>query len=116
MRKLWFSAAGLAGFAAVALAALGAHAPLDAREMVQSVAQILGWHAPALLAFGVWNDARGRAVAALMLPGLVLFSGAVLFRAFTGVSPGPIAPIGGFALMAGWLVLAALALRTPPRA
>jgi uncharacterized membrane protein YgdD (TMEM256/DUF423 family) len=113
MQRLWFIAAGLSGCAAVALAAMAAHAPLDARDMVQSVAMILGWHAPALLAFGVWNDPRGKAVAALMLPGLVLFSGAVLWRAFMGVSPGPIAPLGGFALMAGWLVLVALALRTP---
>lgn len=115
MQRLWFSAAGLSGCAAVALAAIAAHAPLEAREMVQSVAMVLGWHAPALLAFGVWNDARGKAVAALMLPGLVLFAGAVLFRAFTGVSPGPVAPLGGFALMAGWLVLVALALRVPPK-
>jgi len=115
MQKLWFSAAGLAGAAAVALAALAAHAPIEARDMVRAVAMILGWHAPTLLAFGIWNDPRGRAVAALMLPGLVLFCGAVLLRAFTGVSAGPVAPLGGFALIAAWLVLVPLALRGRPR-
>lgn len=109
MQKLWFSAAGVAGCAAVALAAMAAHAPLDARDMVQSVAMVLGWHAPALLALGVWNDRRGHWVGALLLPGAALFAGAVLWRAFMGVSPGPIAPIGGFAMMAGWLLLAAFA-------
>jgi len=42
---------------------------------------------------------------------LLLFGGAVLTRAFTGVSLGWTAPAGGILLMAGWLLVAATALR-----
>ena len=70
--------------------------------------------APALLALGVWNSPRSRVLAALLLPGLLLFAGGVLFRAFAGVSPGPVAPLGGVALIAGWLMLVVLAWRHRP--
>jgi uncharacterized membrane protein YgdD (TMEM256/DUF423 family) len=103
-------AAGLFGAAAVALAALAAHADLAARGMVQSVATILGWHAPALLALALWNG-RGGAAAGLLLAGACLFSGAVLLRAFADLSLGPVAPIGGVLMMAGWLWLAVAAWR-----
>ncbi|MCU0945701.1 MAG: DUF423 domain-containing protein [Rubritepida sp.] len=111
MQRLWFVSAGLAGCAAVALAAIGAHVAGEARGMVDSVAMILGWHAPALLGLGLWNTRGGHAAAALMLAGVVLFGGAVLLRAFGGISLGPVAPIGGFAMMAGWLAVAVAALR-----
>jgi uncharacterized membrane protein YgdD (TMEM256/DUF423 family) len=111
MQRIWFLSAGLAGCAAVALAAIGAHAAGEARGMVDSVAMILGWHAPALLALGVWNARGGHVAASLMLAGVTLFAGAVLLRAFAGVSLGPVAPIGGFAMLAGWLALGVVALR-----
>ncbi|MFN3447400.1 MAG: DUF423 domain-containing protein [Roseococcus sp.] len=111
MQRVWISAAGLFGAAAVALAALAAHAELAARGMVQNVAMILGWHAPALLALALWNRRGGHAAAALLLAGGVLFAGAVLLRAFADVSLGPVAPIGGFLMIAGWLWLALAAWR-----
>ena len=46
-----------------------------------------------------------------MAAGLFLFSAAVLMRVFTGVSLGPVAPIGGLAMMGGWLWLGVVALR-----
>jgi uncharacterized membrane protein YgdD (TMEM256/DUF423 family) len=111
LQRLWLLAAGLAGCAAVALAAIGAHAAGEARPMVEGVATLLGWHAPALLALGVWNARGGHVAAALMLAGVALFAAAVLLRAFAGISLGPVAPMGGFAMMAGWLALALAALR-----
>jgi uncharacterized membrane protein YgdD (TMEM256/DUF423 family) len=109
MQRFWFSAAGLCGALAVGLAAIAAHVALDSRAMVQNVAMLLGWHAPALIGLALWQ--RGAWVAALLLAGLALFSGAVLIRAFLGVSLGPVAPIGGMTMMAGWLLLAMIAWR-----
>jgi uncharacterized membrane protein YgdD (TMEM256/DUF423 family) len=109
MQRIWFSAAGLCGALAVGLAAIAAHVALDSRAMVQSVAMLLGWHAPAFIGLGLWG--RGGLVAAVLLTGLTLFSGAVLIRAFLGVSLGPVAPIGGMTMIAGWLLLAVLAWR-----
>jgi len=111
MQRLCFSLAGVSGLLAVALAAVGAHLPLEAPEMVRSVAMLLGWHAPALIALGVWNRRQGFLVAAVLVLGLAIFSGAVLYRASTGVSLGPVAPTGGMILMGGWALLAALAWR-----
>lgn len=110
MQRFCLVAAGLAGCAAVALAALGAHVAGAARPMVDSVAMLLGWHAPALLALGVWGGRAARWPAALLAAGLVLFAGAVLLRAFAELSLGPVAPVGGALLMAGWLAVAAAAL------
>ncbi|MBS7789640.1 DUF423 domain-containing protein [Roseococcus sp. SDR] len=109
MQRFWFSAAGLCGALAVALAAIAAHADLESRGMVQNVAMLLGWHAPAFIGLGLWG--RGAAVASVLLAGLALFSGAVLIRAFAGVSLGPVAPIGGMTMIGGWLLLAILAWR-----
>ena len=104
MQRIWFGAAGLCGALAVGLSAMGAHVALESRAMVQSVAMLLGWHAPALLALGLWP--RGGLVAGVLVAGLALFSGAVLLRALTGISLGPVAPLGGMTLIAGWLLLA----------
>jgi len=111
MQRFWFSAAGVCGALAVGLSAIAAHVALDSRAMVQSVAMLLGWHAPALIGLALWQRRLGGMVAGLLLGGLALFSGAVLLRAFAGVSLGPVAPIGGITMIAGWLLLAALAWR-----
>lgn len=111
MQRFWFSAAGVCGFLAVGLAAISAHVALDSRAMVQSVAMLLGWHAPALIGLALWQRKQGAWVAGVLLAGLTIFSGAVLLRAFAGVSLGPVAPIGGTLMMLGWLLLAVLAWR-----
>ena len=102
----------LAGLLAVALAAAGAHLGLAEAEarMLASVTMLLGWHAPALLAVGLWGP-PGRLGGAVLAAGLGLFSLGVLVRVFAGVSLGPVAPIGGSAMMLGWGWLAVAALR-----
>ena len=109
MQRFWFSAAGLCGALAVGLAAIAAHIAFDERAMVQNVAMLLGWHAPALMGLALWQ--RGSWVPGLLLAGLTLFSGAMLSRAFLGISLGPIAPLGGMTMIAGWMLLAVLAWR-----
>ncbi|WP_421988825.1 DUF423 domain-containing protein [Roseococcus sp.] len=111
MQRFCFSLAGVFGLLAVGLAAIGAHAALDSREMVQSVALLLGWHAPALIGFGLWNRRHGFLTAGMLVLGMILFAGAVLYRAFTGISLGPVAPTGGTILMLGWALLAVTAWR-----
>ena len=120
MHRVWLASGAVAGAVAVALAAWLAHgapARLDAARlgMAQSVATMLGWHALALLATGLWAERRagGRlphlAGAAFAL-GLLLFCGGVLGAA-AGVRIGPVAPVGGSFLIGGWLLLLLAALR-----
>jgi uncharacterized membrane protein YgdD (TMEM256/DUF423 family) len=121
MHRLWLASGAVAGAIAVALAAWLAHgapARLDAARlgMAQNAATMLGWHAPALLAAGLWAGRRfgGRlphlAGAAFAL-GLLLFCGGVL-GAVAGVRLGPVAPVGGSLLIGGWLLLLLAALRS----
>ncbi len=118
MPRLLLALGALAGLAAVALSAWGAHAAparLAPAELATfgTAVQMLGWHAPALLAAGLMARlARLAGIAGgLMAGGLLLFAGAVLLHALAGVSLGPVAPAGGVALMAGWALLAVAALR-----
>ena len=106
MQRSCFTTAAACGLLAVALAAVATHA---AQPVVQSVAMLLGWHAPAFMAAGLWG--RSAWAPALWGAGLLLFGGALLLRAFAGVSLGPVAPLGGLLVMAGWLALGVAAWR-----
>lgn len=111
MQRFPLVAAGLAGAAAIALAALGAHAAGEARPILDSAALLLGWHAPALLALGLWGASGFRLAATLLAIGVAMFAVALTLRAFAGLSLGPVAPLGGAAMIAGWLWIAVTALR-----
>lgn len=114
---------GLAGCGAVAMAAVAAHAlpqRLDTRALaaVQGAIQMQGWHAIALVLTAMWlvrlsggaAYLAATAAGAAFALGTVLFCGAVYAHDIGGVRLGPIAPAGGFLLMAGWLLLVASAL------
>jgi uncharacterized membrane protein YgdD (TMEM256/DUF423 family) len=105
----------LFGLAATALAAIGSHALApaigtdDLRRLVLGIA-FLFVHAVLLVAIGGIARRGGHglalAVAALLVAtGTLLFSGSLLGRVLFGWSTA-LAPVGGFALLAGWLVLA----------
>ncbi len=118
MQRIWIGLGSLAGFGAVAMAALAAHGlgQLDpaAQRIVASALQMQGWHALALLAAALWSPRGGRlahAAAAAFVVGMVLFCGAVYEQGLTGASLGPVAPTGGILLMLGWLLLGLSALR-----
>ena len=113
------------GMAAYASHGLGFIADLAQREAARaslhSAVQMQLFHAPVLLALGLWGAARQRSNWALLLAavlfalGVVLFSGLIYLRVFTGFSGlSQLVPVGGMALMAGWLALlpAAFALRS----
>lgn len=120
MERLLIGVGALAGGSAVALAAARAHLfalKLGPAElaMLDSALAIQAMHALALLAvallLGRWTGAAVRLAGLAFAVGTPLFCGAVLLRALTGVSLGPVAPVGGTALIAGWLALLAAAVR-----
>jgi uncharacterized membrane protein YgdD (TMEM256/DUF423 family) len=122
-------AAGLLGLSGVALGALGAHAMkamLLERGMTQAwetAARYHMFHAIAVLAAAVWlrvepanGGSRDVCVATRAVrcwtAGVVLFSGSLYGLALGGPRwLGPVTPIGGLVLMAGWICVAVAAFR-----
>ena len=116
MDRAFFALGSLSALLAVALGAFGAHA-LKGRLDVELLATFeVGvryqmYHALALLAAG-WACTRwpGTAVTAsgwLFVAGTVVFSGSLYVLALTGARwLGSITPLGGLALLAGWVCLA----------
>jgi uncharacterized membrane protein YgdD (TMEM256/DUF423 family) len=106
-------ALGVAAGAYSAHAAKGASHP-DAAQLLRTAVLYHLVHGLALVALGIvarWDTSAWLAAAgALFIAGIVLFCGALWFLAMTGRSPGPFAPVGGLAFIAGWLALAAHAL------
>lgn len=100
---------GIFGCAGVALAAASAHAGGDTHLLASASTMCLA-HAPALLALYVGYRAIRTAAAGGLLIGIgtLLFSADLLMLYGRGAGLFPMAaPIGGFAMMGGWLVLAA---------
>ncbi|MBX4969927.1 DUF423 domain-containing protein [Rhizobium binae] len=101
--------AGLFGAAGVALAALAAHGGGQANLPASASAMCLA-HAPALLALALGTTRLKTAWLAgfLMIVGTLLFAGDLVTLQFTAASLFPYAaPIGGWAMMLGWLAVAA---------
>ncbi|MBY5454896.1 DUF423 domain-containing protein [Rhizobium leguminosarum] len=101
--------AGLLGVAGVALAALAAHGGGEANLAASASAMCLA-HAPALLALALGSARLGTAWLAgfLMIVGTLLFAGDLVTLRFTGSGLFPYAaPTGGWAMMLGWLAVAA---------
>jgi len=117
--------AGLLGASAVAMGAFGAHAlqgRLDARALgwYDTAAAYHATHALALLGCGLLAGTGGggsiamrrrlRLAGALLGIGTLVFAGSLYLMAFTGWTRlGMITPLGGVALIAGWLAMAAAA-------
>ncbi|MCV9941462.1 MULTISPECIES: DUF423 domain-containing protein [unclassified Rhizobium] len=101
--------AGLFGVAGVALGALAAHGGGEANLAASASAMCLA-HAPALLALALGNNRLRTAWLAglLMIVGTLLFAGDLVTLRFSGSGLFPYAaPTGGWAMMLGWLVVAA---------
>lgn len=105
--------AALLGFSGVALGAFGAHA-LRARispellEVYKTGVHYHLLHAVALLGVAaIAGRLRApRVTAALFAGGVLVFSGSLYLLALTGVRLwGAVTPLGGLALMGGWLTL-----------
>ena len=114
--------AGVLGATGVAIGAFGAHAlkgTLEAsgmREVWETAVRYQLLHATALLGFAAWLRPAERPGAAcawairLWVLGTLLFSGSLYALALGGPRwLGPVTPIGGFALIAGWVLAACAA-------
>ncbi len=108
----WIAAAALLGALSVVAGAFGAHglagrvAP-EQLDAWRTAAQYALLHSAVILALGGLEAATGRAVrlpAALLLAGSVLFSGSIFALVLGGPRLlGPVTPLGGLCLIAGWL-------------
>lgn len=104
----------LAGASGVLLGAFGAHglrARLSPEQLAvwETAVQYHLLHALALLALALFAQGGGRGVtwpATLWAVGVVLFSGSLYLLALGAPRGlGPLTPLGGLALVAGWLAL-----------
>ncbi len=105
-------AAGILGFAGVALGAFGAH---TLKDLLAEHGMTQAWetavlyhllHSVALLAIANWTGGT-RGVAGCWIAGIVLFSGSLYWLALGGPKfLGPVTPLGGLFLLAGWVLLA----------
>ncbi len=107
--RLLLAAAGLCGASGVAAAAYASH---GGYANLTIAAQFLLVHAAALLALSLLPARRSlRAAALVLLVGLVLFAGDLALRDLAARPLFPFAaPLGGGALIVGWLLLAVAAL------
>jgi uncharacterized membrane protein YgdD (TMEM256/DUF423 family) len=117
MNPTLFRIAAALCFLAVALGAFGAHAlkgTLTANAMTDVWSKAVLYHflhALALLVLAVLPGVS-RAVIALLLGGIVIFSGSLYLLALTNIRwLGAVTPIGGLCFLAGWLTL----IIWPPR-
>ncbi|WP_428391974.1 DUF423 domain-containing protein [Lichenicoccus sp.] len=117
--RAWFGAGAVMGLCAVAFAAVSAHLPermlhAGGREALRAAVQMLGWHAAALLACGLWLRQGGRIAVhlagACFVAGAVCFTVGVAVPVLGGPHLGILAPTGGSLLMLGWASLAVSAL------
>lgn len=121
VHSLWLAVAGIVGALAVIIGAFGAHG-LEGRVSPDSLDTFeIGvryhmYHALALLAVTLAakrSELRrwARRACALWVAGIVVFSGSLYALVLTGAKWfGAITPIGGVALIAGWLCIALAAL------
>lgn len=115
---MWFQLAAVSGMLAVAAGAFGAH---GLRSRVEPE-QLTAWatasqyhliHSAVLLALAVFAATSEKSIrlpASLFSAGILLFSGSIYLLVLTKMRwLGPVTPIGGLFLIAGWLSLFSLA-------
>jgi len=114
MHRALLAFAGLFGAVGVAAAAAGSH---GADPLLSLAADFLLFHAPALIGLSLLRDNRMALGAGfVMVVGVILFAGDLAMRARASTSLFPMAaPIGGSAMILGWLGVAAAALVRPQR-
>jgi uncharacterized membrane protein YgdD (TMEM256/DUF423 family) len=122
MDRLFFVIGTVSACIAVAAGAFGAHAlksrlSTDMLAVFEVGARYQMYHALALIACAwaltKWPGALVSAAGWLFISGTLLFSGSLYVLSLTGPRwLGAITPLGGVALLAGWLCLAAAAIKS----
>lgn len=121
MNRRWAAIGAVSAGLAVAAGAFGAHAlkariGVDALAVWETAARYQMYHALALLAVAaaapVWRGRAVHAAGGLFVLGTLLFCGSLYVLALSGLRAlGAVAPLGGAALIAGWVCLAWAAAR-----
>jgi len=116
MERTFARLGALSAFTAVAAGAFGAHGlrqrlPPEMLAIFETAARYQMYHALALLAAawaaGRWPGTVLRAAGWCFVAGTVLFSGSLYTLALSGARwLGAITPLGGLALLLGWLAFA----------
>ncbi|WP_447530301.1 DUF423 domain-containing protein [Vreelandella sp. TE19] len=121
--KGWWCWVAVSGALMVALGAYAAHGlaervSSDMVDAVETGVRYQAWHTLAMLAVLVWRGQRARAgqrlVLSLWLLGTLCFSGSLYAMALGGMNLGLVTPIGGLALIGGWLSLLLVVLIARP--
>ncbi len=104
----WTAACGVLGASAVAIGAIASHVmsnPLAIASLEKASSYQL-WHVLAILASLFLKGASLTYARLLFLTGIILFCGSIYAKYLLGF-PGAVvvAPAGGVAMMAGWLLL-----------
>ena len=114
----WLAVASVLGFLSVGAGAFGAHGLRDSVTPERLSAWQTGAHyglvhSGVLLALALFASATGRSIAlpaALFSAGIVLFSGSIFGLVLFELRVlGPMTPLGGLCLLAGWAALFPLA-------
>lgn len=112
--------ASVLGAVAVALGALGAHAlekvfTADQLDSWATAVRYQMWHALllVLLSFSpVFYSSLGQRIGQIFILGILFFSGSIyLLLLLEWKFLGPVTPVGGLLLIAGWVLLAVWAMR-----
>lgn len=105
MHRWLLALAGILGALGVAASAAGSH---GAETNLSTAGLFLILHAAALIALSALRDNRVAAIAGVILAvGVILFAGDLAMRARAGTALFPMAaPIGGGAMILGWLAVA----------
>jgi uncharacterized membrane protein YgdD (TMEM256/DUF423 family) len=122
MDRLFFVIGAVSACIAVAAGAFGAHAlksrlSADMLAVFEVAARYQMYHALALLACAwaltKWPGTLANAAGWFFILGTLLFSGSLYVLSVTGLRwLGAITPLGGVALLAGWICLAAAAIKS----
>ena len=122
--SLLLALGAVSGAISVMLGAFGAHAlkarlSADALSAFQTAVQYQMMHSLALIAVGLWlvrhpDDMLSRYAAVAFCFGILFFSGSLYGLTLGGPRwLGPATPIGGTLFIAGWLLFAVAAIKTP---
>ena len=120
MKSRWIAVGAFSGAVAVLLGAFGAHG----LKMIATPEELAIWktavlyhalHSIALVLFGLFQERRRRSSAPglLFLIGILVFGGTLYGIGIGGPRwLGAITPLGGLALVAGWILFGIQALRS----